>query len=175
MKRKSMYLLLAMILMLCGADCTAEDFDATFLTRPGDPVPTFGVTMTDNTVLKIEDLRGRIVLINFFATWCPPCKKELPHLEKEIWAKYKDNPRFSLIVIGREHKVEEVRKFKEENKLTLPMGADPHRDIYKQFATQTIPRNYIIGRDGRILYQSQGFSEEEMGRLIRIIEENRDK
>lgn len=150
----------------------AQEFDATFLTRPGDTMPAFTLATSEGQTVSSEALKGKVILINFFATWCPPCNKELPHLEKEIWARYKDNPGFALLVIGREHKVEEIRKFKADKQLTLPMGADPDRSIYKQFATQTIPRNYLIGKDGKIIYQSQGFSEEEMGKIQSLIEKN---
>lgn len=152
----------------------AQEYDATFLTRPGDPLPAFSLQSSDGQTIRSADLLGKVVLINFFATWCPPCNKELPHLEKEIWAKYRDNPRFALLSIGREHKVEEVKKFKQDKNLTLPMGADPDRAIYKQFATETIPRNYLIGKDGKILYQSKGFDEKELARLLELIAKNID-
>jgi peroxiredoxin len=158
--------------LLTFSAVSAQEFDATFLTRPGDIMPAFTVTTSDGQTINTNDLKGRVILINFFATWCPPCNKELPHLEKEIWAKYKDNKNFALLVIGREHKLEEIKKFKQEKLLTLPMGADPDRSIYKQFATQTIPRNYLIGKDGRIIYQSQGFSDDEMTRILDLIEKN---
>ena len=64
----------------------------------GDAVPDFTV-VTANGKLAAADLKGKVVLINFFATWCPPCRTELPVLEKQVWEKYKDNDDFVLLVI----------------------------------------------------------------------------
>ncbi len=175
MKNLIVFTTMSLVLLLSLFSSQSQEFDATFLTRPGDPLPEFSVNMSDGKTMKSAELLGKVVLINFFATWCPPCNKELPHLEKEIWSKYKDNHSFTLLAIGRQHNIEEIKKFLTEKKLTLPMGADPDRSIYRQFATQTIPRNYLIGKDGKIIYQSQGFSEEEMGRLLDLIEENLKK
>ena len=67
----------------------------------------------------MSEARGDVVLINFFATWCGPCRMELPHIQ-QIWEERKDNPRFRLLVIGREETMETVKQFCEENGFTLP-------------------------------------------------------
>ncbi len=139
--------------------------DSATLTRIGDQAPGFSCKTIDGKTIDISKLQGKIVMINFFATWCGPCNLELPVLQKNIWNKYKDNSNFVLIIIGREHSEKEVMDFAAKKKFTMPFAPDPERGIFKLYATQNIPRNVIIGKDGKIIYQSSGYSEKEFKEL----------
>jgi len=86
-------------------------------------------------------------------------------LQKDVWSKYKDNPDFRLIIIGRVHNEQEVRDFVAKKNFTMPFAPDPTREIFKLYATQNIPRNVIIGKDGRIIFQSMGYSEDDFKKL----------
>ena len=134
----------------------------------GDAVPDFTV-VTANGKLTAADLKGKVVLINFFATWCPPCRTELPVLEKQVWEKYNDNDDFVLLVIGREHTREELVRFAAEKELDLPFYPDVKREIFSQFASQSIPRNYIVDRAGQVVYASAGFSDKEFKHLLDVL------
>ncbi len=121
-------------------------------------------------VLKSEDLKGKVIMVNFFATWCPPCRKELPHVQKEIWDRYKENLDFKLLVVGREHSQEEITTFVKEKGFTMPFYPDEGRKVYSLFAKQTIPRNYIIDRNGKVIYAESGFTEDSFNRILDILE-----
>ena len=108
-------------------------------------------------------------MVNFFATWCRPCLEELPQLEKEVWQRFK-NKEFELVVIGREENVEKLIQFKNKHKFTFPLAPDPKGEIYSRYAKGYIPRNYVINKDGDIIFQSIGFSEDEFKALVRIVE-----
>lgn len=110
-------------------------------------------------------------MINFFATWCPPCRMELPRVQKEIWQKYKDNPKFTLFVFGREQGWDVILPFKDSNSYTFPILPDEGRKIFSFYATQSIPRNIVIDENGKIIYQSIGYGEKEFKTLLDLLAE----
>jgi peroxiredoxin len=138
--------------------------------KVGDNAPDFTCKPIGGEEFSLGKQQGKVVLVNFFATWCGPCLEELPHLEKEIMKKYADRKDFKLIVIGREHSTEEVEKFAKEKKFTLPMAPDPKREIYSKFAEKYIPRNFIVGRDGKIKLASVGNSETSFQEIVQTLE-----
>jgi peroxiredoxin len=145
------------------------------LIEVGQTVPEFNfITLNDDTI-HINDLNGKVVFMNFFATSCPICIKELPFIESDIWAKYKDNENFELIVFGREHDADEMIAFKEKTGYTFNIVPDPGRKIYSLFAEKYIPRNIVLGREGNIIYQATGFDEEEFAKLKETIETELNK
>jgi len=145
--------------------------DTTAITKPGDTAPLFTCKTIDGKMIDMSKMSGKVVMINFFATWCPGCNLELPELEKQIWKKYRDNPGFVLIVIGREHSERELVDFAASKTLSLPFAPDPKRDIYNQYASKYIPRNIIIDKDGKIIYQNSGFTASELTEMEKLIAE----
>jgi peroxiredoxin len=121
------------------------------------------VTDTDGNRLAVDDLRGKVVLVNFFATWCGPCRLELPHVE-QLWQDHRDEG-LAVIVIGREESEQSVAAFRSEQGYTFPMAPDPERSVYSQFATELIPRTYLISPAGKICYAASGFDEESLSQL----------
>lgn len=162
--------LLPLIFLLVGPFLgKAQQSDPSTLHKTGDNVPAFTFSIDKNQTASIADYRGKIVLINFFATWCGPCRMELPRVQKEIWEKYKDNSHFAMFVFGREQDWNVVLPFKAENNYTFPILPDVGRKIFSLFATQAIPRSILIDEQGKIIYQSIGYSPEEFNDLLTIL------
>jgi peroxiredoxin len=151
---------LSFLLLLFACYVFSQTDDGS-LTKIGDEAPSFKVEVDKGVFKELKDYRGKLVMINFFATWCPPCAAELPRVQKEIWDKYKANPKFALMVIGREEDWKKLDPFKAKYHYTFPILPDADRLIFGKYATQAIPRNVIIDEDGKIIYQSVGYSEEE--------------
>lgn len=146
-----------------------DNYMKTSVVQLKQTAPDFSFTTADGKTAKLSDYKGKVILINFFATWCGPCMVEMPLLQKEIWDKLKDNPNFALLSLGRDHSQEEINKFIDKKKFTFPIYADKGKIVYSLFATQYIPRNYLIDKNGTIVYASSGFSEEEFETLKKTI------
>ena len=131
------------------------------LNKVGDKAPTFICTTLDGKVIDTKELKGKVIWVNFFATWCGPCRRELPVLQEEVYKKYKDNKDFVLVVLGREEGVDKIKKFAEENNYELPFAPDLERKIFSLYASQSIPRNVIIDKKGIISLQGIGYNEKE--------------
>jgi peroxiredoxin len=160
--KKELLILLAGFAIITASSAQT---DSTTLHRIGDKAPVFSCKTIDGKIIDISKLHGKIIMINFFATWCGPCNLELPVLQRNIWDKYKINHDFELIIIGRQHNEKEVSDFVKTKKFKMPFAPDPNREIYGLYATQYIPRNVIIGKDGRIIFQSIGYTEQEFKKI----------
>jgi peroxiredoxin len=148
-----------------------QDDPSTYL-KTGAAAPSFSCKTIDRKEFDLSKAKGKIVMINFFATWCGPCNQELPVLQETIWEKYRNNANFELIVLGREHTEKEVKDFVKKHKFTMPFAPDPGREIFKLYASQNIPRNVIVGKDGKIIFQNIGFSKEEFQKIEKLLMEN---
>jgi peroxiredoxin len=135
----------------------------------GMQMPDFTYEVSKGKSASSKELNGKLVLINFFATWCGPCRTELPKIQSEIWNKHQSNPKFLMLTFGREHTWKEVGNFKADNKFTFPFYPDPKRGVYGKFAKQTIPRSFLIDEEGKIIYQSEGFEQEHFNELVKLI------
>jgi peroxiredoxin len=144
--------------------------EETVLVAVGDTAPGFELTTLTGETFNLEEHRGKVVLVNFFATWCPPCREELPFLEKDVWKRFHRDS-LSVIVVGREENDEIIRPFVDKHGYTVPFAADPEMAAYSRYATRFIPRNFVIGPDGTVLYQSQGYTPREFGEMVKVIED----
>lgn len=141
----------------------------TTLTVVGQSAPPFTVTTLGGEPFSLAAHKGKVVLVNWFATWCGPCKAELPHLKDRVWDAFKANPDFVMISVSREEDAAKVAPFVAERALPWLIGLDTDRSAYALYAEAYIPRNHVIGRDGSIVFQSEGFEEPEFAAMITAI------
>lgn len=162
--------LLAIAACLISLSISAQDIKPEFLFT-GDKAPAFSIQTLDNKIFDTKALKGKTIYLNFFATWCGPCMKELPFVEKEIWQQIKDT-NFVMLTIGREHSVEELETFRKDKAYTMPMAADTQRKAYSLFAHQYIPRNIVISKTGEILLNEHGFDQAKFSQMIDLIKKD---
>lgn len=144
-----------------------------YLVRVGQMAPDFNITLTDGKQINLAALRGKVVMLQFTASWCGVCRKEMPFIEKDIWLKNKNNPDFMLIGIDRDEPLDKVLAFMKSTGVTYPMGLDPKADIFAKYALRKsgITRNVLIGRDGKIIMLTRLYNEEEFSSLVKKIDE----
>jgi len=157
------------LLLLCSFIAKAQDASQEII-KVGDIMPAFTIVSDNGKELKSAALKGKVILINFFATWCPPCQKELAEVQAKLWPMYKDNANFSLLVIGREHSDTDLSTYNEKKGFTFPLYPDKSRDIFNAFAKSQIPRTYLIGKDGKVIYTTIGFKEDDIEILMKKIQ-----
>jgi peroxiredoxin len=173
MRHHSLSLVVVFSLCLFWArPARTEDFVSYIST--GQPIPVFSLAAVDGGSFDTSTLKGKVILLNFWATWCGPCRMEMPLLEKEIWAKHK-GPNFDMIAIARKQTTEEITAFRKTSPYSFPMASDPEGKIYYKFANAGIPRSYVIGPDGKVLFQTLGFTQENFQKMAKIIEKELDK
>ena len=162
----------------------ADDWD--YIVFDGDMAPDFDMEFFDamkdykadymggnGPFKKLSDLRGKVVLLQFTASWCGVCRAEMPHLEKEIWQKHSDNPDFEFIAVDRDESVEKILKFKEVTGVTYPFIFDPQEKIFDRYALHDagVTRNVLIDRDGRIVMRTRLYNEEAFAQLVAKVDE----
>ncbi len=173
--RMAYSLLIAMMMLVAMPESSSaqnkeksDDIAATTLIHKGDKAPDFTVEMVDGSQVTLSKLKGKVVVVNFWATWCPPCREELTHVEKELIERFKGKP-FVFLPISRGEKKATVEAFRKKMHYTFPMGLDPQQTIYKKYASNYIPRNFVVGKDGKVIYTSVGFTPEEFKEMIEVI------
>ena len=150
----------------------AEEINRGYIVKIGQQCPDFEMELADGNKIKISDLKGKVIMLQFTASWCGVCRKEMPHIENEIWLKHKSNPQFALYGIDRDEPLETVKHFAETMKITYPLALDPDANIFGLFADKSsgVTRNVIIDQNGKIAYLTRLFTEEEFNGMKDKIE-----
>ena len=144
-----------------------------YIVRVGETAPDFDMELTDGQKVKLSSLRGKVVMLQFTASWCGVCRKEMPFIEKDIWLKHKDNKDFALFGIDRDEPLETVKAFAEKTGVTYPLALDPGADIFAKYADRKagITRNVLIDKTGKIVMLTRLYNEEEFAALCKKIDE----
>jgi peroxiredoxin len=143
-----------------------------YVIKAGEKIPEFEFTLLNGKTISSKDWTGKVVMLQFSATWSGVCRKAIPFIENEIWLKYKRNPDFALYGIDRGEPLETVKAFAREVNLSYPFAIDPQAEIFSIFAKKDagITRNVIIDKEGRIAFVTRLFKEDEFKKMVAVIE-----
>lgn len=170
---KRLFLFLLAVCTCCAVvKAQSVEPDSTgYIVRVGQMAPDFSAQLTDGSTVRLSDLRGKVVMLQFTASWCGVCRREMPFIERDIWQQHKDNADFALIGIDRDEPLDKVVAFGKKVGVTYPLALDPGADIFGTYALKTagITRNVLIDRDGRIVRLTRLFNEEEFNELVKHI------
>lgn len=143
-----------------------------YIVKVGDHAPTdFKLKLIDGKETSLKDLKGKIVILQFTASWCSVCRLEMPHLEKEVWQAYQDKG-LLLIGVDRDETLDQVKKFHSEMHISYPLALDPGADIFGRFADKRsgVTRNVIIDRDGKIAYLTRLYDPQEFASMVKTVD-----
>jgi cytochrome c biogenesis protein CcmG/thiol:disulfide interchange protein DsbE len=125
----------------------------------GAPAPELEAETVDGSKISLQDFRGKVVVLNFWATWCAPCREEMPALEAR-YEKYKDRG-LVVLAIDFDEPAEDVRAFRDSLALTFPVLLDPGAAIQQLYRVRGYPTSYFVDRDGTIQVQHVGIMYED--------------
>jgi peroxiredoxin len=123
----------------------------------GEMAPDFAFTLADGTTQKLSDLRGKKVLINFWATWCPPCMAEMPDIQEA--ADTYENEGFVVLAVNSAEEQAKVEAFAEEYNLTIPLITNRSGDISMAYGARNLPTSFFLNTDGTISYRQIGIMD----------------
>ena len=171
MKKVLLFLLCIVNFALCVN--AQEGEDRGYVVKVGDMAPDFTLKMDNGRTIHLSELRGKVVMLQFTASWCGICRKEMPHIESDIWLRHKDDKDFVLVGIDREETAEKVAYLKDVTKITYPLAYDTMGDVFRLYAHPNagITRNVLIDKKGRIVLLTRKFEEQEFQGLCKKIEE----
>ena len=137
----------------------------------GDELPNIQLNLLDGTILNNQSLEAKVVVLQFTASWCGVCRKEMPHLEKDVWQKFKDQD-FILIGIDLKEDEKTVRKFIESTGVTYPIAIDKDGSLFDKFTLEKagVTRNIVINKKGEIVLEDHLFEEKEFNQMIDVID-----
>ncbi len=159
-------LLVALILtlpFLSAASVLAQskvDYKALSILQPMKeiaPTPEINLTTPDGKKISLKDFRGKIVLLNFWASWCVPCREEMPAMEK-LYQEYKDK-NFVILAVAVKDRKQDAIDFVKELKITYPIALDPDAKTGQDYGAFGLPATYIIGTKGEGLARGWGPAE----------------
>ena len=142
-----------------------------YIVKLGQTVPDFDILFPDGTKTSMLALRGKVVMLQFTASWCGVCRKEMPHIENEIWQEHKNNPTFALYGIDLNEGKETITKFQQQTGVTYPLALDPDGKIFYSFAAKNagVTRNVIVDKNGKIVFLTRLYKEEEFSEMKKVI------
>lgn len=158
--RMEVWIRLSLVVLIVGAlaGLLAYGFtrDARYIPSPlmGRQAPPLTLTLLDEKTIQLEDLRGKTVFLNFWASWCPPCRAEARTLE-EAWQRYKDRD-VVFLGVNIQDREEDARAFMQEFGITYLNGRDATGKIAIDYGVWGIPETFIIDRQGKITYKHAG-------------------
>lgn len=159
------------LLLLVGTLTNAQSDNRGYIVNIGDTAPDFEMELINGEIVQLSELRGKVVMLQFTASWCGVCRKEMPFIEDEIWQELKDNNNFALYGIDRDEPLEKVKAFGEQVGVTYPLGLDPNATIFQLYALKDagITRNIIIDKNGKIVYLTRLFNHDEFNAMKKVI------
>ncbi|MDR2292121.1 MAG: TlpA family protein disulfide reductase [Prevotellaceae bacterium] len=143
-----------------------------YIVETGDEAPNFTIKYIDGKTIQLNELKGKTVMLQFTASWCGVCRKEMPFIESDIWQKHRNNENFALIGIDLKQDAATIETFIASTGVTYPITLDEDGKIFELYAEKDagVTRNVLIDKEGKIVFLTRLYDEEEFNSLKQHIE-----
>ena len=142
--------------------------NANFKLSVGDVPPSYLGKNTEGQKVNLEDNKGKIVIISFWASWCPPCLRELPILENIQNNLGKD--KIEVVAINYKESRKQYRNIKSKlSQLKLTLTHDKRGSLGKKYGVEGIPHLFIVGKNGELIYQSVGYGDSSIKKIVNVL------
>jgi peroxiredoxin len=168
LKRSLKIVLVAML--LTGTTNCSQEADTGYIVKKGQIAPDFTLTTTEGKIFSLSENRGKVIMLQFTASWCGVCRKEMPHIENEIWQPLKEKD-FVLVGIDRDEPMNVATEFARKMNITYPLAPDSAARVFRLYAKKEagVTRNVIIDKDGKIVFLTRLYDEKEFAEMKAII------
>lgn len=168
------YMVVALLLVVCKT-LIAETRNQTLpeLTEPFN-APNFTLQGEEGKTYRLKDYRGKVVILNFWATWCPPCREEMPSMER-AWKKVKDDNDIAILAINVGEDADTIFEFMGHYPVTFPLLMDIDGNVVKQYPVRGLPTTYIIDPAGMVTHRAVGSREWDAPALLQQLKDLKSK
>ncbi len=144
--------------------------------KVGEQAPNISLNLMDGTPISNESLKGKVVVLQFTASWCVVCRKEMPHLESEVWQRFK-NDDFVLIGVDLKEEPEKVQRFIDQMGISYPVALDKDGALFESFTHPKagVTRNIVLDKNGEIIFLTRLYNVEEFEKMVKRIDEELKK
>ena len=131
--------------------------------------PDFTLKSLEGTNLRLEEYRGQVVLINFWASWCGPCRQEMPLLDR-LHHRYEDTG-FAVLGVNVEGEVEPAQKIVDKTKVTFPVLIDEQQKVSEMYSLEAMPSTVVVDRDGVVRYIHRGYKPGDEAKYVEVVKQ----
>ena len=149
------------------ADTPTEEPDRSEyeLVEAGDPAPDFTLEVTDGSTVTLSELRGKVVLLSFWATWCPYCLDELTDIQARLLDRF-DGAEFAFVAVSKGDTPEKIAATCAQKGFTFPSAMDRDSKVFESYAKKGLPHTYLIDREGKVVTVWLGYDADELPDLL---------
>jgi thiol-disulfide isomerase/thioredoxin len=161
---------LGLLLGAKAADARQHLFDAMGMAKvPPKAAPNFTLSTSDGQQVSLHQYRGKVVFLNFWATWCIPCREEMPALE-QLHQTYQSQD-LAILSIDLKESADQVKAFFQKHSLSFPALLDQNGSVFRDYLVSGMPTTYLIGRDGTLLARGVGGRDWTRAEALQLIQE----
>jgi peroxiredoxin len=175
MKKILKYCIITVLILPVFASVARADDkndDRGYIVKAGDMAPDFEIYFKDGTKKKLSSFRGKVVMLQFTASWCGVCIKEMPHIESDIWQKYGKRDDFVLLGLAYKEDYDKIQTLVSKTKVTYPVVPDKSGENFHKYAEKGagVTRNVIVDKTGKIIFLTRLFNRQEFDAMKEVID-----